>query len=136
MELWDPAVIELKKMLDDPTSFDASDANDVNDMKASRTIDPLFSDVAGQRLIEAFLAARTGEEVGLFLKDLLTINQIDYCKKKLNIAFMLTDGIPFGSIESSMGATPQMMASISKRLKTHEGGYNIILAKLYPAKFT
>jgi TrpR-related protein YerC/YecD len=84
-----------------------------------------------QRLIQAILALKTENEAGRFLRDLMTEKEIKEFAKRLKAAEMLTEKIPYSTIEKETGLSSTTVARVAKWLNGKGGGYKIIINKLH-----
>ena len=84
-----------------------------------------------QRLIQAILALKTENEAGRFLRDLMTEKEIKEFAKRLKAAEMLTEKIPYSTIEKETGLSSATVARVAKWLNGKGGGYKIIINKLH-----
>ena len=84
-----------------------------------------------QRLIQAILALKTENEAGRFLRDLMTEKEIKEFAKRLKAAEMLTEKVPYSTIEKETGLSSATVARVAKWLNGKGGGYKIIINKLH-----
>ena len=84
-----------------------------------------------QRLIQAILALKTENEAGRFLRDLMTEKEIKEFAKRLKAAEMLTEKVPYSTIEKETGLSSTTVARVAKWLNGKGGGYKIIINKLH-----
>jgi TrpR-related protein YerC/YecD len=84
-----------------------------------------------KRLIQAILILKTSKEVELFLRDLLTTQEIDEISKRLKAAEMLAAGISYLKIETDTGLSSTTVARVAKWLNGKGGGYRAIISKLH-----
>ena len=56
-----------------------------------------------KRLIQAILALKTKDEARRFLRDLMTEKEIEEFSKRLEAAEMLTEKVPYSTIEKETG---------------------------------
>ncbi len=84
-----------------------------------------------QRLIQAILALKTENEAGLFLRDLMTEKEIKEFAKRLKAAEMLTEKVPYSTIEKETGLSSTTVARVAKWLNGKGGGYKIVINKLH-----
>lgn len=84
-----------------------------------------------QRLIQAILALKTENEAGRFLRDLMTEKEIKEFAKRLKAAEMLTDKVPYSTIEKETGLSSTTVARVAKWLNGKSGGYKIVINKLH-----
>lgn len=83
-----------------------------------------------ERLLKAFLVLKTETEVRSFLRDLMTEKEILEFSKRLRAAEMLNQGQIYTEIEEETGLSSTTVARVAKWLKSTEGGYKGVIAKL------
>lgn len=88
-----------------------------------------------ERLTDAFLAAKTSDQMRALIHDILTKNEIKRCVQRLFVAYKLLSGASYEFLEHSSGLSSTTIARIAKQLKNRDGGYNIINSRLYPDSF-
>lgn len=84
-----------------------------------------------KHLIQAILSLETSNEAERFLRDLLTESEIEEFAKRLKVAEMLTEKIPYSVIEKETGFSSTTVARVSKWLNGKQGGYKTILKKIH-----
>ncbi len=84
-----------------------------------------------QALLEAVLALKNKDEAKLFLRDLLTREEIEEVSKRLLAARMLTDGSSYREVERATGFSSTTVARVSKWLQGSLGGYRLVIARLH-----
>jgi len=77
------------------------------------------------------LALKTKNEAGRFLRDLMTEKEIKEFAKRLKAAEMLTEKVPYSTIEKETGLSSTTVARVAKWLNGKGGGYKIIINKLH-----
>ena len=77
------------------------------------------------------MALKTENEAGRFLRDLMTEKEIEEFAKRLKAAEMLTEKIPYSTIEKETGLSSTTVARVAKWLNGKGGGYKIIINKLH-----
>lgn len=87
-----------------------------------------------QNLLKAFLALKTMNEAGRFLRDLMTEKEISEFANRLKAAEMLTDKISYIKIEKQTGLSSRTIARVAKWLNGKAGGYKIVFSKLHHHK--
>jgi TrpR-related protein YerC/YecD len=87
-----------------------------------------------QRDIEDLYVAITHleslEECRKFLRDLLTETEIREFAERWKVARMLSQGIPYTTIETDTGLSSRTIARVHKWLKQGKGGYTMMLKRL------
>ncbi|MEI8328189.1 MAG: YerC/YecD family TrpR-related protein [Candidatus Taylorbacteria bacterium] len=82
------------------------------------------------KLIQGILALETRSEAEKFLRDLMTENEIKEFASRLKAAEMLTEKVPYTTIERETGLSSTTIARVAKWLNGKEGGYRMIISKL------
>ena len=77
------------------------------------------------------MALKTENEAERFLRDLMTEKEIKEFAKRLKAAEMLTEKIPYSTIEKETGLSSTTVARVAKWLNGKGGGYKIIINKLH-----
>ncbi len=83
------------------------------------------------KLINAILAIETVDEARRFLRDLMTESEIQEFSKRLQTAELLSNNIPYSTIEEKTGLSSTTIARVSKWLNGRQGGYKNIINKLH-----
>lgn len=84
---------------------------------------------ASKALFKAILALKTEEECKMFLRDLLTENEIKEFANRWLVARMLDKKVNYLEIEKETGMSSTTIARISKWLTKGLGGYQLMLEK-------
>ena len=85
-------------------------------------------------LIQALLALKNEEEARHFLRDLMTEGEIGEFAKRFRAARLLSENVPYSTIEKETGLSSTTVARVSKWLKGKEGGYRKVLHRLHSKK--
>jgi len=83
------------------------------------------------QLVKAILSLKDPNDVKNFLRDLMTEIEIKEFANRLEVAKMLSENIPYTTIEKKTGLSSTTIARVSKWLNSTEGGYRNILNKLH-----
>lgn len=83
------------------------------------------------KLIEAILSLKSKSDAEKFIRDLLTEGEIAEFAKRLKTAEMLTNKIPYSTIEKETGFSSTTVARVSKWLNSGKGGYKSVLNKIH-----
>ena len=83
-----------------------------------------------KQLVEALLSLENGTETQAFLRDLLTVGEIEEFAKRLEAARMLSQNVQYTTIVEKTGLSSTTVARISKWLKGSLGGYRLILDRI------
>lgn len=90
-----------------------------------------WKSIINKSLIKAILAIKTANEARRFLRDLMTEKEIGEFARRLKVAEMLTEKVPYSIIENETGLSSATIARVAKWLKGKGGGYKIIIKKLH-----
>jgi TrpR-related protein YerC/YecD len=82
-------------------------------------------------LMQALRCVNTDDEMRRFLRDLLTEGEIEEFAKRFSAAQMLSDGVPYSSIEKSTGLSSTTIARVSKWLNGKGEGYKTVIARIH-----
>ena len=83
-----------------------------------------------KQLIEALLALKNTDETKRFLRDLMTVGEINEFASRLEAARLLSKDVQYNTIIENTGLSSTTIARISKWLKGSLGGYRIILNRI------
>lgn len=81
-------------------------------------------------LVRAILSLETPDEAKRFLRDLMTEGELEEFAKRLQVAEMLTQKIPYSIIEKKTGLSSTTVARVSKWLNGKGGGYTTIINRI------
>ncbi len=70
------------------------------------------------------------EECRRFFRDLLTETEIREFAERWKVARMLSQGVPYTTIEKETGLSSRTIARVHKWLKQGKGGYTMMLRRL------
>ncbi|MBI3787779.1 MAG: helix-turn-helix domain-containing protein [Ignavibacteriales bacterium] len=73
------------------------------------------------------------EECKKFFRDLLTETEIKEFAERWRVARMLSQGVPYTTIEKETGMSSRTIARVHKWLKQGKGGYTMMLRRLLRA---
>lgn len=77
------------------------------------------------------MALKTDDETRRFLRDLMTEKEIEEFAKRLKAAEMLTEKVPYSTIEKETGLSSTTVARVARWLNGKGGGYKTIISKLH-----
>ena len=80
-----------------------------------------------ERLLEAFLALETTDEIYAFLLDVATIREIHDLAQRLAVARMLAAGEHYDRISEVTGASSTTISRVSRALNYGADGYRAVL---------
>ncbi|MEK9153297.1 MAG: YerC/YecD family TrpR-related protein [Patescibacteria group bacterium] len=83
-----------------------------------------------ENLFTAILALKNANEAKKFLRDLLTEQEICEFGRRWQAAQMLSQKIPYSTIEKKTGLSSTTVARISKWLNKGMGGYKLMINRL------
>ena len=81
-------------------------------------------------LLQAFMCARSVDELRRFLRDLCTEGEIEEFAKRFSAAKMLQQKVPYSSIERQTGLSSTTVARVARWLQKGAGGYRLVLGRL------
>lgn len=80
-----------------------------------------------KKLFNAFLKLKTEQEVANFMRDLLTIPEIQEFANRLEIAKLLKKGLSYLAIAQKTGVSTTTVTRVAQWLNNGCGGYNKVL---------
>ncbi len=83
-----------------------------------------------KRLLEAVAAIRNKKEAGMFLRDLLTENELMEFANRWKVARMLARKVPYLEIAEQTGMSSTTIARIKKWVAVGRGGYRLMIKRL------
>lgn len=83
-------------------------------------------------LFKAILELENIEECYKFFEDIATINELKAISQRIQVAKMLKDKKVYTEIAEITGASTATISRVNKCLNYGQGGYNIVLDRLYP----
>jgi TrpR-related protein YerC/YecD len=84
-----------------------------------------------QLFYQSFLQLKTEDEVKRYLRDLLTIPEINEFAERLYVADMLKSGNTYENIARKTSMSSTTIARVSKWLKNGRDGYSLVLNRLH-----
>ena len=75
------------------------------------------------RLFEAILSLETTEDCYNFFEDICTIKELQDMAQRLDVAFLLTDGMNYQKIAQEVNVSTATISRVSKCLNYGSGGY-------------
>jgi TrpR-related protein YerC/YecD len=84
-----------------------------------------------ESLIEAVLTLRSPDEARRFLRDLMTKGEIEEFSKRLTAAEMLSEKVPYTTIQRQTGQSSTTVARIAKWLNGDLGGYRLVINRMH-----
>lgn len=83
-------------------------------------------------LFKAILELENIDECYKFFEDIATINELKAISQRIQVAKMLKDKKVYTEIAESTGASTATISRVNKCLNYGQGGYNIVLDRMYP----
>ena len=81
-------------------------------------------------LVNAVLALRNSVEAKNFLRDLMTVSEINEFGNRWQAAQMLSQKESYSTIRGKTGLSPRTIARISKWLKSGMSGYSLVINRM------
>ncbi len=75
------------------------------------------------RLFEAILSLETTEDCYNFFEDICTIKELQDMAQRLDVAFLLTEGMNYQKIAQEVNVSTATISRVSKCLNYGSGGY-------------
>ncbi|MBQ9134323.1 MAG: hypothetical protein IJX64_07310 [Clostridia bacterium] len=75
------------------------------------------------RLFEAILNLKTTEDCYKFFEDVCTIKELQDMAQRLDVAFLLTEGMNYQKISQQVNVSTATISRVSKCLNYGSGGY-------------
>ena len=83
-------------------------------------------------LFKAVLELNNIDECYKFFEDIATINELRAISQRIYVAKMLTDKKVYTEIADATGASTATISRVNKCLNYGQGGYNLVLERMYP----
>ena len=78
-------------------------------------------------LVEGFLKLKTEKEMAAFLRDLMTVKEIEEFANRLEMARLLKKGLSYKKIADKLGVSTTTVARVAFWLNQGCGGYKKVL---------
>ena len=95
-----------------------------------RELEPTLKSKAAQKLYDALARIEKPEEMAAFLRDLLTLEEIEEASRRLTAAQFLMEGKTIREIAKELGVSTTTVTRINFWLHHGMGGYRLALEKL------
>ncbi len=82
------------------------------------------------RLFEAILNLKTTEDCYKFFEDICTIKELQDMAQRLDVAFLLTEGINYQKISQEVNVSTATISRVSKCLNYGSGGYRTAIEQI------
>ncbi len=79
---------------------------------------------------KAILSLKTVEECDAFFNDVCTIQELESFKQRLEVAFLLKEGMSYAGINKITSASTATISRVSKYLNYGDGGYSIVIDRI------
>src|SRR6476469_6670911 len=81
-------------------------------------------------LSQAVASLRTPEEVGVFLRDLCTLSELEAMAHRWQVVRLLEEGLPYLEISKRTHASTTTVTRVAFWLRHGEGGYRLLLDRM------
>ncbi len=82
------------------------------------------------RLFEAILNLKTTEDCYKFFEDICTIKELQDMAQRLDVAFLLTEGMNYQKISQVVNVSTATISRVSKCLNYGSGGYKTAIEQI------
>ena len=82
------------------------------------------------RLFEAIMNLKTTEDCYKFFEDIRTIKELQDMAQRLDVAFLLTDGMNYQKISQEVNVSTATISRVSKCLNYGSGGYKAAIEQI------
>lgn len=82
------------------------------------------------RLFEAILNLKTTEDCYKFFEDVCTIKELQDMAQRLDVAFLLTEGMNYQKISQQVNVSTATISRVSKCLNYGSGGYRSAIEQI------
>ena len=83
-----------------------------------------------QNLIDALSTLTTKEEIANFLRDLLTVKELEDISQRWQIVLLLSQKLPYLEIAKQVGVSTTTVTRVALWLNHGKGGYQTALSRL------
>ena len=81
-------------------------------------------------LCEAIASLRSPDEVGVYLRDLCTLSELEAMAHRWQVVRLLEEGLPYLEISKRTHASTTTVTRVAFWLRHGEGGYRLVLNRL------
>ncbi len=107
----------------------------MSDKNEKKTIEINWNGKEARQLVDALLSLKNAGEAKIFMRDLMTPQEINEFGNRLEAARLLSRDAQYSSISDKTGLSSTTIARIAKWLKGPLGGYRLVLNRI-PARNT
>ena len=86
------------------------------------------------RLFEAILNLKTTDDCYKFFEDICTIKELQDMAQRLDVAFLLTEGMNYQKISQEVNVSTATISRVSKCLNYGSGGYKAAIDQIKGTK--
>ena len=79
---------------------------------------------------KAILSLKTMEECEAFFSDVCTIQELEAFKQRLEVAFLLKEGMSYAGINKATSASTATISRVGKYLNYGDGGYSMVIERI------
>lgn len=87
-----------------------------------------------QKLLQAMLTLKTEIELSNFLRDLMTVKELNDISQRWQIVLLLKDKVPYLDIAKKVGVSTTTVTRVALWLHHGKGGYQTALSRLQPTR--
>ena len=85
---------------------------------------------AVEKLYQAILTLKNNEECALFFEDICTIQELETCAQRFEVAEYLSNGKSYQEVNKITGASTATISRVGKCINYGAGGYKMVLERL------
>ncbi len=86
-----------------------------------------------QKLLQAILLLDSEQDLAAFMRDVCTQSELAEIGRRFAAAEMLEKSLPIRQIAEATGLSTTTVSRVSHWKKYGEGGYDLVLKKMYPS---
>ncbi len=83
-----------------------------------------------ENFYKAILSLKTIEECDAFFNDVCTIQELESFKQRLEVAFLLKEGMSYSDINKKTSASTATISRVSKYVNYGDGGYSMVIDRI------
>lgn len=89
-----------------------------------------FDKKAAEKLYNAILSLKDGEECDKFFEDICTIQELEALSQRLEVACLLKQGKSYSEVNKLTGASTATICRVGKCINYGNGGYDMVISRL------